>query len=108
MKAKRMVLIGAMVFGMMCLLPTNTNAACQWYTCSIVELGQASSVTYIRLTDTAESPAFNSKWFIAPANKAKEILALALTAMTNDMKVQVYADLAAGVYPSLWTFYLKK
>jgi len=99
MKAKKTAV--AIVFIVVCLITINASAA-EWITCSVSMAGPSGEDTYICLSDTAPSPAFTSKWFIAPADRAKEMTAIALTAMTNNMKVLIKAD----ADPYLDAFYL--
>lgn len=92
MKAKKKGLIAAaIIFVVVCLLTIRVSAA-EWITCSVCMAGPSGEYTYICLSDTASSPAFTKKWFVAPADRAKEMTAIALTAMTNNMKVIIKAD----------------
>jgi len=62
----------------------------------------------VKLNDTAPIPAFTGEWFLAPADRAKKILAVALTAMTNGITVRVPIDPSApDEYPRIYAFYLK-
>jgi hypothetical protein len=61
------------------------------------------------LTDAASlSPAFTNKWFLANIDRAKEMLAVVWTAMTNRRTVPVDSDIdVADVYPTINTLELK-
>ena len=101
--------IGLMVIMAMlatAFLVADSSAAPALYVCTVEAAGpQADGVMYIGLTS---APAFTWKWFIAPANMQKEILAIALTAMSNGMQVLVQVDVSAGDYPPIKNFYLLK
>ncbi len=102
MKAKKTGLVAAVsIFVVVCLLTMNASAA-EWITCSVNIAGPSGEDTYICLSDTASSPAFTKKWFIAPKDRAKEMTAIAIAAMTNNMKVIIRADKT----PYLDAFYL--
>lgn len=93
MKAKKIGLVALVsVFIMVCLLTMNASAESEWITCSVNMAGPSGEYTYILLSDTAFSPAFTKKWFIAPSDRANEMIAIALTAMSNNMKVIIKGD----------------
>lgn len=93
MKAKKTgLVVAAIIFIVVCFLTMNASAESEWITCSVSMAGPSGEYTYICLSDTASPPAFTSKWFIAPADRAKEMTAIALTAMSNNMKVIIKAD----------------
>ena len=83
---------------------TDASAAAQWFTCTVEMAGPSGGKILIRLTDS--SSAFTNKWFTAPAESGKEMLAVALTAMNSGMRVRVSADLSLSGYPPLGGFYL--
>ncbi|OIP90873.1 MAG: hypothetical protein AUK24_03740 [Syntrophaceae bacterium CG2_30_49_12] len=105
MKPKMIGLMVVIVFSMVCLLTIGASAQQRWFICSVNYAGPGGPSTYIMLTDADSPPAFTGKWFLAPDDRAKEMLAVALTAMTNGMKVAIFAD-AEGTYPYLYSFYL--
>jgi hypothetical protein len=107
MKAKRIGLIAVIAFGIMCVLTMNAGAQSAWYTCSVVSVGPTAWGTYICLTDTSSSPAFTNRWFQFPPNHAKEMLAVALTAMSNSMNVTIYSD-PEEYFPYLYVIYLNQ
>jgi len=76
------------------LVPARANAAMDWYVCSVEQAGPAGTgdAVHIMLSDTADPPAFSDLWFQAPDGRQKEHLAVALTAMSLDMKVNVRVD----------------
>ena len=83
---------------------TDSNAAGAWYTCKVEMVGPGGGVVYLQLTDKAGS--FTKKWFTPAADKTKEILAVALTAMSNGFSVTVYADTSLSGYPTISSFYM--
>jgi hypothetical protein len=88
MKTKKLGLITAIALAMIFLFALNASAA--WFTCTVTMAGPGgSSNIYIRLTDNAGTPAFVDRWFLANAQQKNEILATALTALTNNMAVTV-------------------
>ena len=82
---------------------TDSSAEPAGYTCTVNSVGPYSGEIYVSLTS---APSFTGKWFLAPESLRKEVLAIALTAMTNGMTVFVYADLSQGTYPTIVAFYL--
>ena len=98
--------IGLMVMAVMLASPyffKDSNAAQGWYTCTVNMAGPGWGTIYVQLTS---SPTFTQKWFQAPTNGGKEVLAVALTAMSSGMKVYLSADLAVGAYPTIIALYL--
>ena len=106
MKAKNIAVIVIVFVGVMFLLSIPASAEQAWYECTINMAGPGSSSTYIILTDTAAAPEFTNKWFVATADRAKEMLVVALTAISNDLMVKVRIDLDDGDVPSIRTLFL--
>lgn len=87
---KRAFLAMVLVFSIMAVFAVSVHAS-GWYTCTVVMAGAGwGSNCYIKLSDTASTPAFTNTWFIALPARKKEMLATALTAMSNNMKVLVH------------------
>lgn len=85
-------------------LATDSSAAADWHTCTVDAAGPGWDSIYIKLT----APAFPAgKWFTVAAQSGKEILAVALTAMSNGMQVMIFAD-ASLSNPPIYTFYMLK
>lgn len=86
---------------------SEAQAGQQWYVCSIVKVGQSGGKDYLQLTHvpTLGSPAFTARFFRLPAEKAKEMLAVALSAVTSGFKVEVYLD-AQVEYSEVYAIYL--
>ena len=89
MKAKKMFLAMVVVFSMLAVFAVSAHAG-GWYTCTVNMAGAGwGTHCYIKLSDTAATPAFENRWFVALDSQKKEMLATALTAMTNGMQVWV-------------------
>ena len=103
MKAKKMTLMVVVVLSIMVLLATNAiSATFNFYSCEVISVGPAGSTYYIKITDTAATPAFTNHWYVIPDAFKKEYLAIALTAMAGNMVVRIkvnpqaqYTDVAA-------------
>jgi hypothetical protein len=103
MSRKIFLLATAVMVAALCL-STDANAAQQWYTCRVEMAGPGWGAIYIQLSDN--SAAFTKKWFSVPANSAKEMLAVALTAVNGGMPVLINTDLSVSGYPPLYAIYL--
>ena len=65
-----------------------------------------AGISFIRLTDLGANQAFTDKWFASSPGISDQILATALSAMTNDMRVYVNADAALPGVPTANNIYL--
>jgi hypothetical protein len=90
MQTKKIIMVFAMVFCAVFLFSMTASAAPGWYVCTIDMVGPGFGSIYIQLTDTLGS--FGGVWQTIPAGQQKELLAVLLTAMVNDMEVSVYFD----------------
>jgi len=89
MKAKKMFLTMAVVFSMVAIFAVSTHAGV-WYTCTVEKAGSGwNDHVYITLSDTTETPAFTGVNFVVPDTRKKEMLAIALTAITTGKNVLV-------------------
>ncbi|MBF0226939.1 MAG: hypothetical protein HQK76_15950 [Desulfobacterales bacterium] len=95
-----------LVMGVFCFA-LNANAATEYYTCSIVAAGPGWGGYLLKISDTAASPAFTNKWCLFPTNQEKEMLATALTAIANNLKVGIYVDNSLSGYPTISSMYLQ-
>lgn len=101
------------VAAMLCILILWSGAAMagkKWYVCSVGLIGPAGSngSVYVKLTDTDHNPPkFDGKWFQCREGREKEMLAVLLTAATNDLNVKVYTDPNDSGKPILYNVYLK-
>jgi len=87
MRAKKVFLTMAMVFSMVAIFAVSAHAGV-WYTCTVDKAGTGwKDHVYIRLSETGGS--FTNVCFVAPDGRKKEMLAIALTAMTTGKNVSV-------------------
>ena len=87
MRAKKVFLTMAVVFTMVAIFAVSAHAGV-WYTCTVEKAGSGwRDHVYIRLSDTGGS--FTNVCFVAPDGRKKEMLAIALTAMTTGKNVSV-------------------
>ncbi len=89
------------------LLGSVVFAETAWFTCSVEMAGPGKVETFISLTDQAADPAFTGKWFLFPADRSREMLAVALTAINSDKKVVVVVDPDSATYPEVADIYIK-
>ena len=95
MRAKKMFLTMAVVFSMVAIFAVSAHAA--WYTCRVDKAGTGwNDHVYITLSDTAGTPAFTGVNFVVPDTRKKEMLAIALTAMTTGKSVLVNLSDTSG------------
>jgi hypothetical protein len=102
MMAKKIIFLVMVMMLAATYFATDSNAAVTWHTCTVDRVGPGGGQIFVQLT----SPAFAQKWFLAPSEGGKELLAIALTAMTSGMQVYVGVDLTLGSYPTIVAFYL--
>lgn len=104
MKTKRFLLMLTIAFGL--LVATASLAMAATYDCIVTAVGPAyTTPVYVRLTDTAATPAFTDRWFKFNDDRKKEMLAVALTAMANNKKVRMVVSLPNPYY-TITEFYL--
>lgn len=88
MKIKKIAVMVMVMVGLVALLAT-TGFALE-YQCTVTMAGSGGTTySYVKLTDTAGTPAFTDRMFTFPTTRAKEMLAVALTAMANNKRVRV-------------------
>jgi len=100
-----MNIIVSLMVGMLMIQGT-AFAETSWFTCKVELAGPGKSYTFIAVTDQSETPAFTSKWFILPADRSREMLAVALVAINTNKQVVVVVDRDAGSYPEISDIYL--
>jgi hypothetical protein len=114
MKKKALILVLVCAMAIMGLGVGKASAALSWYTCTVKAGGPSGTTinpanppnTLIRLTENG-SQVFVDKWFKLPDDRAKEMLATALTAMASDISVTISTDMT-GTYPYVQAIYLVK
>ena len=99
-------LLGAVLLALV-LMESTAFAAAGWFDCSVNLVGPGRNETFINLTDLADEPAFGTKWFLFPVDRAREMLAVALSAINSDKKVVVVVDPDDGDYPVISDIYLR-
>ena len=107
MKTKVIATILGMVFCASLLSATDVSAAPGWYTCTINRVGHGGGADYIKVSDTANPPAFTGKWCVLPENFKNQMLAVSLTAITNDQTILINIDPLVS-YPTVTAIYLNK
>jgi hypothetical protein len=84
----------------------NANAA-EWYLCDVEMIGPASGDrVFLKLTDTASTPAFRLKYFLLPQENTDQFLAVALTAKSLQTPIKISTTSAADKYPPIISLYL--
>lgn len=87
MKIKKFAL--ASLIAVLLIMALASVALAGTYVCIVTATGPGgATATFVRLTDTAATPAFTNRWFKFRSDRAKEMLAVALTAMANNKKVR--------------------
>ena len=105
MRVKKMFITMVVVLSMLAVFAVSAHAGA-WYTCTVNMAGPGwGTHCYIKLSDTAATPAFENRWFVALDSQKKEMLAVALTAMTNGLNVLVYVD-SPDIYSIIRAMYL--
>jgi hypothetical protein len=110
--AKRGIFLYAAVLGVVLLMVGSAfvqpaQAAVGWFDCSVNLVGPGNTQTLVNLTDLAAEPAFTSKWFLLVPARAKEMLAVLLTAINGNKQVVVVVDPESAPYPVIRELYLK-
>jgi len=100
MKTKKTVLVTLLLCGLVAGWFPDAGAAPAWYMCTVDMAGPfgttAASSSRVYLTDTATDPAWaGSKQFVITTTRAKEYLAVALTAVASGKKVKINSDLSS-------------
>ena len=107
MTGKRLIVSTLTGFMGILLFCSIASAEYKWVFCTVELAGPNSSGMYIRLTDASASPTFTNKGFFCPEDQAKEMLAIALTAISLNSKVHAYID-PDSVNGEITSLYLNK
>lgn len=103
---KKRIIFLVMVVMLACtFFAPNSYAAEACYNATVINAGPNSGFVYVQLT-SVQFPAPTTRWFQARTTQQKEILAIALTAITADMGVLACMDLAVGTYPTITAMYI--
>lgn len=104
MKIKKFTLATLIVVGMLTVMATAALALS--FDCLVNQVGPGGATGfYVKLTDTAATPAFSNRWFVLRTDRGKEMLAVGLTAMANNKKVRVSMP-SATEWSTISEFYL--
>jgi hypothetical protein len=106
MKPRKTLLL--FLLGVLVLLIPAANAGNSWYTCTVLEAGPAGGKDAVHIKLTDNGGAFSGKWFRARTGREKEMLALALAAMSNAKDVRVYTDSSDAGKPEIYNMYLQQ
>ncbi len=99
--------VGFLLIGMLMLIFQGIAfAETSWFTCKVELAGPGKDYSSVALTDQSETPVFTGKWFTLPADKSREMLAVALVAINTNKQVVVVVDPDAGAYPEISDIYL--
>jgi hypothetical protein len=91
------------------------------FTCKVESAGPGKNFTFITLTDQPhiqifdsqgdteqpQVPVFINKRFVFPEDKSREMLAVALLAISGDRQVVVVVDPLDGIYPEIIEIFLQ-
>lgn len=102
----------AVVMGIVCLLlcagVDSAQATNQWVTTVVNEVGiSRSGKTLIRLSDAANKPIFQKKWFVLPEKTRKEMLAIGLSSVAARLTLRVRVDLEEAEMPVIKIMYVQ-
>lgn len=88
MKSRKVFLTGLALVSAMLIFATSAFAG--MYTCKVKQAGpyNGTQVRFV-LSDTAGNPAFANKTFVAKAGCENQMLATALTAISNGLNIKV-------------------
>ena len=94
MKKKGTSLVTIVLMAVILMFASSADAESTWYACSVDLTGVTGSSVFVQLSDTALTPAFTQKLFGCPVETSKEILAIALSAITNNLNVLILTDIS--------------
>lgn len=95
MKTHKTILLIVVLAVIAAILPARIGQAADWYTCKVNEAGPTGTkaVVKIYLTDLGDTPAFDENTaFSAQTGREKEMLAVAMAAMSNAVQVRAQLD----------------
>ena len=92
MKKGSIILALAATIGLLMFMAPQVRGAAGWFYCTVDEAGTYSELgSRFMLSDTAAVPDFTDKYFYPKfATRQKEMLAVAMTAMSSGMYVLIY------------------
>ena len=97
----RQPIMAIAICAMLFLSPVTAQAEVGNFVCTVIEAGiNFSGKTFIRLT--ANDGTFTNKFFEAPHPVTREMLAIALSALSAGLDVKVRTDPGDPSRPTLW------
>jgi hypothetical protein len=108
MKRHKMQVMAATMVVLVGFLTGMARAETGTFTCTVNQAGPSAALVRINLTHSATTPTFTAKWCKARAGQENRMLAVAMAAITNNLKVVAVFDPAATGTPEITTLYLKK
>jgi hypothetical protein len=94
MREVKRILMLITVVCLLVLTAGNVQAGYAWYTCTVVRTGQDDTGVYqITLARTGVT---NPRTFTLPSDQTNRLLAVALSAMSANLKVRAYVDWSFG------------
>ena len=105
MRTKKIGLIVVIACGIMAFSAMNVMAQYNWFTCTVDEAGAAA--TFITRLTCTEDPGGSDRtitggYFYLDESVRSQMLAVLLTAMTNNWQVKVYMDSDLGPFPTIY------
>jgi len=91
MEKKKIPLIIVIALSIVVLFALPASALTDWYVCTVDEAGSGGS-EYVNFRLTDSNGSFTRVWFRAKQGAENRMLAVALTAFSNNFKVKVYTD----------------
>jgi hypothetical protein len=105
--SKRKIFMVCMIGALMVFCSSTSFAAGTWKHCRILQIGGSLSVVNVQLGDATTGVPLgeaNNGWYIISGDKAKEMLATVLTAVS--LNKTVWAVLVVGAGASLEAIYM--
>lgn len=107
MKARKRLLIIVAVCSVIALFAVSAYAQDNWYTCTVLQAGPSFGFYFVRMDDVgSDFENAGHDWFRLRNGQEKEMLATALTSMSNGQEVWANVDLSKGGEPMLNALYL--
>ncbi len=105
--SRLLFVVAVSCFIVCCGFPSQTNAALKWYTATVNQAGPSYESSHYEMRFLMD---FGSsvKWMKAYPGREKEMLAVALSAISNGKRVKIYADFAvpANTTPMIKSIYI--
>ena len=86
---------------------STSQAQPAWYTTEVGKIGVAGNGKILIQLSDRNGSAFTNKWFSIKPTVSREMMALGLTATTNDRQLQVNVDVAQKGWPIINAIYMR-